>query len=122
MSLFASTLGEAVVALCLIFFAYSTVIGWYYYGEKGLTYLIGTRGIWLYRVLFLCCLVFGAVQPVPLIWTMASVLIAFMIFPNLLSLLLLSGQVKRLTADFIRNEKTQEGYREKPFHHIYEAR
>lgn len=120
--LLASTLGEVIVALCLIFFAYSTVIGWYYYGEKGLTYLFGTRGVWPYRVLFLGCLVLGAVQPVPLIWTVATVLIAFMIFPNLLSLLLLSNKVKRLTDDFIRNEKTGEGYLEKPFHHIHEAK
>ena len=119
---FTASLGEVVVAMCLIFFAYSTVIGWYYYGEKGLTYLVGTKGIWPYRIVFLCCLVFGAVQPVPLIWTIATVLIGFMIFPNLLSLLLLSKQVKRLTADFIRNEKTGEGYLEKPFYHIHEAR
>ena len=119
---FATNLGEMIVALCLIFFAYSTVIGWYYYGEKGLTYLVGTKGVWPYRALFLLCLVFGAVQPVPLIWTIATVMIAFMIFPNLLSLLLLSKQVQRLTNDFIRNEKTGEGYLEKPFHHIHEAK
>lgn len=119
---FGANLGEFVVALCLIFFAYSTVIGWYYYGEKGLTYLVGTKGVWPYRALFLACLVFGAVQPVPLIWTIATVMIAFMIFPNLLSLLLLSKQVKRLTADFIQNEETGKGYLEKPFHHIHEAK
>lgn len=122
LGVFATSLGEIVVATCLIFFAYSTVIGWYYYGEKGLTYLTGTRGVWPYRIVFLLCLVFGAVQPVPLIWTVATVLIAFMIFPNLLSLLLLSKQVKRLTEDFIQNERTGEGYLEKPFHHIHEAK
>ncbi len=113
--------GEHIVTLCLIFFAYSTIIGWYYYGEKAMNYVVGMKGIWLYRMIFLLLLVVGAVQPVPLIWTIASVMISFMIFPNLLSLLLLSGKVKKLTEDFIQNEKTGEGYIEKPFHHIHKA-
>lgn len=103
-------LGEVIVAVCLIFFAYSTIIGWYYYGEKGINYLAGAKSVWVYRAVYVVCLVLGAIQPVPLIWTIASVLIAFMIFPNLLSLLLLSSKVKRLTDDFFKHKKTGEPF------------
>ena len=117
-----TTIGAITVSICLMFFAYSTIVGWYYYGEKGLTYIFGEKIVWPYRLVYLVCLVVGAIQPVPLIWSIASVLVAFMIFPNLLCLLLLSGKVRRLTKDYFRNKATGEGYLEKPFHHIYEAR
>lgn len=113
-------LGELIVAVCLVFFAYSTIIGWYYYGEKGINYLAGQKSVWAYRGVYIVCLVLGAIQPVPLIWTVASVLIAFMIFPNLLSLLLLSGKVKRLTDDFFQSKKTGAPFTLQAFFHDIE--
>ena len=116
-------LGEVIVTACIIFFAYSSIIGWYYYGEKGIQYLFKQKALFFYKIAFVGALIFGAMQSVPLIWTIASVMISFMVIPNLIALLLLSGQVKRLTKDFMRaknnklNAEQSTPFNEKAFFH-----
>ncbi len=84
-------LGSLVVSVGLVLFAYSTILGWSYYGEKSLEYLLGERSVRPYRIAF-CVVVFvGAVQPLELVWTAADIFNGLMALPNLVGLLALSG-------------------------------
>lgn len=82
--------GGIIVAIGLILFAYSTMLGWSYYGEKSLEYLFSEKWVKPYRIVF-CLLVFlGAVTKLNLVWTIAEVFNGFMALPNLIGLLALS--------------------------------
>jgi AGCS family alanine or glycine:cation symporter len=81
--------GGAIVAVGLALFAYSTVIGWSYYGEKCIEYLLGERSIVPYRVLFTLMVGVGAVMRVDLVWQFADAMNGLMALPNLVALLLL---------------------------------
>ena len=87
------TSGGIVVATALILFAYTTLLGWSYYGEKAVEYLFGVRSIRPYRVLFCCLIAVGAVVELDLVWTFADVMNGLMALPNLVGLLGLSGVV-----------------------------
>jgi AGCS family alanine or glycine:cation symporter len=93
---FSSTLpgnfGGIIVTVGLVFFAYSTILGWSYYGEKSLQYLLGAKSIRPYRLLF-CVMVFvGAViTKVELVWSFADILNGLMAVPNLIALIALNG-------------------------------
>jgi AGCS family alanine or glycine:cation symporter len=89
--------GGIVVAIGLILFAYSTLIGWSYYGEKSVEYLLGERAVRPYRVVFCILVVVGAVAHLELVWTFADVMNGLMALPNLVGLLALSGVVVRET-------------------------
>ena len=93
---FASVLGPAgewVVALSLILFAFSSILGWSCYGQQGLRYLTGgDRFLPLYRAVFLGCIVLGAVSDVSPLWQLVDLCNALMALPNLTALLLLSPQ------------------------------
>ncbi|HXV60303.1 MAG TPA: sodium:alanine symporter family protein [Vicinamibacteria bacterium] len=94
---------SALVALCSFLFGFSTLIGWYYYGEKCFEYLFGAKGIFPYRVIYTILILIGAVVPVPLVWAIGTLLNGFMAFPNLIGLIMLGGVVARLTKDFFSN-------------------
>ncbi|HPG41302.1 MAG TPA: sodium:alanine symporter family protein [bacterium] len=85
-------IGGYIVAVGLIFFAYSTILGWSYYGEKAIEYLFGYKIVMPYRVIY-CIMVFvGAViSKVELVWTFADIMNGLMALPNLIGLLALSG-------------------------------
>ncbi len=97
--------GSFIVSISLVFFAYSTIISWSYYGDRCFEYLLGPRAILPYRYLFCCFVVIGAVGGLDLIWTMADNLNAMMALPNLVALLLLSGEVTREKTDYVRRMK-----------------
>lgn len=84
-------LGGVVVAIGLILFAYSTILGWSYYGEKALEFLLGEKSILPYRVLFTIFVFLGAVLSLKVVWTMADIMNGLMAFPNLIGLMGLSG-------------------------------
>jgi AGCS family alanine or glycine:cation symporter len=86
-------LGGLVVALGLIFFAYSTILGWSYYGEKALEYLLGTAAIMPYRWVYCLFVAVGAVLDLKLVWAISDVMNGLMAIPNLIGLLGLSGVV-----------------------------
>jgi len=97
------TSGGIVVALGLIFFAYSTILGWSYYGEKALEYLLGPKLVKPYRVLF-CVFVFvGAMVKLNVVWTIADIMNGLMAFPNLVGLLGLAGVVAAETRNYFQN-------------------
>ncbi len=95
--------GTKFVAICLFFFAFSTIIGWYFFGESNVKYLFGKKGILPYRALVSIVIVFGTVINVPLVWELADMFNALMVFPNLIALLGMSALVFKIANDFEGN-------------------
>ncbi|MBW4935155.1 alanine/glycine:cation symporter family protein [Marinobacter sp. F4206] len=93
-------LGKLAVTLSLLFFSFSSVVGWSYYGDRGTGYLFGNRQIKHYRKLFCLLLPLGAVMDLELIWGLCDIANGLMAVPNLIALLLLSPLVVRLTRDY----------------------
>jgi AGCS family alanine or glycine:cation symporter len=89
--------GGFVVAFGLTVFAFTTILGWSYYGERCAEYLFGERVIWPYRVAWVLVIPVGAMGNLGIIWTAADILNGLMAVPNLVALLLLSPVVFRLT-------------------------
>ena len=94
--------GHLIVAISLILFAYSTILGWCYYGEKSIEYLAGPKAIRPYRVLFILLIGVGALLKLDLVWGLADIFNGLMAGPNLIALLLLSPVVARETRDYLR--------------------
>jgi alanine or glycine:cation symporter, AGCS family len=94
------TWGNFVVTVSLVLFAFSTVIGWSYYGETGIVYLVGTKAATPYRLLWLVFIYLGAVGSLHLVWDIADTLNGLMAIPNLLSILLSVALLRRLISEF----------------------
>lgn len=97
---FAETLGaggEMLVAIATALFAYSTLLGWSYYGEKAVEYLAGSRVIRIYRVVFVTVVIVGAMMKLEFVWNFSDLMNGLMAIPNLIALLLLSKIVKQET-------------------------
>ncbi len=92
--------GHRVVAICLSFFAFSTILGWSYYGERSLEYLVGVKAVLPYRLLFVVVTAVAAVIELDVVWMVSDVMNGLMAFPNLIGLLLLSGIVLRETRSY----------------------
>ncbi len=102
--------GQYVVTIGLIFFAYSTVLGWSYYGDRCFEYLFGDKGIVFYRWSFVIVAFLGATAKLEVVWNIADTLNGCMAVPNLIGLLLLSGVVVRETKVFNHvRKKEKEG-------------
>lgn len=99
--------GDIVVSLGIIFFAYSTIIGWCYYGEKSVEFLLGVKSVKPYRVIFVIAVFFGAISNLNLVWTFADIMNALMAIPNLIGLIGLSGVVYWETKNYF-NRKNGE--------------
>lgn len=102
--------GSMLVTVALVLFAYSTVLGWSYYGEKCFYYLVGHKGLIPYRIVFSICAFFGSVLKLGLVWDIADTFNGAMAIPNLIALLLLSGVIVSETKDFKKireREKSQ---------------
>ncbi len=93
--------GGVIVAIGIILFAYSTILGWCYYGEKCLEYLISEKAVIYYRVIFVLFVFVGAVAQLDFVWTFSDVMNGLMAVPNLIALLLLSGVVVAETRNFL---------------------
>lgn len=96
----AATLGHSgtlIVALATALFAYSTLIGWNYYGEKAVEYLFGPRAIRIYRIFFIAAVIVGATTSLEFVWNFSDLMNGMMAIPNLIGLLLLSKVIKAET-------------------------
>lgn len=96
--------GNYVVAVALAVFAFTTILGWSFYGERCIEYLFGVKAIWPYRVLWIIAIPVGATSNLGLIWLIADTLNAMMALPNLIALALLSPVVFRLTREHFSRE------------------
>ena len=99
--------GGWIVTFGLVFFAYSTILGWCYYGEKCATYLVGEGGVLPYRMIYVASVMAGTVLSLDLVWSASDVFNGLMALPNLIALVLLSGVVVKETHDFF--EKRRKG-------------
>jgi AGCS family alanine or glycine:cation symporter len=93
-------LGPYIVLLSVLLFAVSTAIAWSYYGDRCANYLFGPRAILPYKAAFVTAHFLGAVVSLSVAWTLGDVFLGIVILPNLLALLLLSGNVKEMTASY----------------------
>lgn len=100
--------GQYLVGFGLVFFAYSTLIAWSYYGDRCAEFLFGEKAIPVYRWIYVVCITIGAVGGLRVIWTIADIFNALMAIPNLIGLILLSGIVARETKRYCRRLKNGE--------------
>ncbi|MBE7719840.1 alanine/glycine:cation symporter family protein [Lacrimispora indolis] len=96
-------LGPVILVIGIITFAYSTILGWSYYGERCCEYLFGARGMLPYKVIFVAIVVVGPVLSLDLVWTISDILNALMAIPNLVAVLLLSGVVAKDTRYYLNH-------------------
>lgn len=96
-------LGPVILVIGIITFAYSTILGWSYYGERCCEYLFGARGMLPYKVIFVAIVVVGPVLSLDLVWTISDILNALMAIPNLIAVLLLSGVVAKDTRYYLNH-------------------
>ena len=93
------TIGGAFVAICMLFFAFSTIIGWYFFGEQNVKALFGHKAVKAYAAIVVVCIVIGSALHVDLVWNLSDLFNGLMVFPNLIALLALSGIVAKAAHD-----------------------
>jgi AGCS family alanine or glycine:cation symporter len=96
--------GPAVVAVGLALFAFSTLLGWAYYGERNLEYLLGRRAVVPYRIVFIVAIFVGSLATLDAVFAFSDLMNGLMAFPNLVGLLLLSGVVVRETRGYFERQ------------------
>ncbi|MBR5102313.1 MAG: alanine:cation symporter family protein [Muribaculaceae bacterium] len=93
--------GEPILLVGILTFAFSTILGWSYYGERAMEYLAGKRSILFYRFMWIALCFVGSVMSLGVVWNIADIMNAFMAIPNLVALLLLSGVIARDTKHYL---------------------
>lgn len=93
-----------ILMICLVFFAFTTILGWDYYGERCLEYLSGKNmtAVMIYRILYIAAVFIGPYMTVSAVWTIADIFNGLMALPNLVALFALSGVVAKDTKDYFR--------------------
>ena len=103
------SIGGALLTISLALFAFTTILGWNYYGERAVLYLAGVRAILPYRIVFIALIACGAFLKLEAIWVLADIVNGLMAIPNLIALIALSGIVVRETQRYL--DKLQRGSR-----------
>ncbi|MEL0608973.1 sodium:alanine symporter family protein [Vibrio echinoideorum] len=98
----ADTLGPMLVSVGLIFFAFTTILGWNYYGERCVVFLLGTKAVLPYKIIFIALVASGAFLKLDMIWLMADIVNGLMAIPNLIGLILLRHVVIEETKLFFK--------------------
>lgn len=100
--------GPYLIMICLCLFAFTTILGWCYYGERCLEYLAGVKGINVYRLVFVLLIAISGFLKLEVIWVLADIVNGLMAFPNLIGLIGLSGVVVAETKLYMNHLKEQE--------------
>ena len=100
--------GTPILTFGIITFAFSTILGWSYYGERAVEYLGGRRAVFCYRVLWILLVLVGSVLSLNLVWNISDLMNAMMAIPNLIALLLLSGVIARDTNYYLWEKHLDE--------------
>lgn len=103
-----ANLGKSIVNIGLIFFAFTTIIGWNYYGEKALQYLTGIKAIKIYKILFIVFVAIGPFLPLNIVFVMADIVNGLMALPNLVGLIALRKVIISETREFFERIDTKE--------------
>lgn len=98
-----SDFGSIVLTIFLVLFAFTTILGWNYYGERCFEFLFGVRFIWLYRVVFVLMVLLGGFIELDMVWIIADIVNALMALPNLIALLVLSPVVVTETKKYFKH-------------------
>ena len=89
--------GSVFIAICMLFFAFSTIIGWYFFGEVNVKALFGKKAVKIYAALVVVCVILGSSLKVDLVWNLSDLFNGLMVFPNLVALIALSGVVAKMS-------------------------
>ena len=107
-------IGEPLLTFGSLTFAFSTILGWSYYGESAVNYLEGRHINRFYRILFIVALFFGSIITLDVIWNIADCMNALMTIPNLIALLLLSGVAASETKKYLWSDRLDDEMEEPP--------
>ena len=88
--------GDIFVAICLLFFAFSTILSWHFFGQINVKYLFGQKAVKVYSLVVIAFIVVGSTLKVELVWELADFFNGLMVIPNVLALIVLSGVVVRI--------------------------
>ena len=101
-------IGEKFIAIAMFLFAFTTVLGWSHYGSKAWEYLFGAKTTFIFRIIHVCTVIFGAVLTSSLAWDISDTFNGLMMIPNLIGVLVLSPLVVKITKNYLRREKKGE--------------
>ncbi|SNT38983.1 amino acid carrier protein [Actinomadura meyerae] len=100
--------GSVIVTLGVLFFAFSTLLGWSYYGERCMEYLFGRRAVLPYRIVFIVAIYIGSVSTLTAVWTFSDVMNGLMALPNLIGLVILGPLVWRETRAYFKDRPKED--------------
>lgn len=92
--------GDIFIAVCLLFFAFSTILSWHFFGAINMEYLLGSKAVKLYSMVVVICIVVGAMLKVDLVWELADFFNGLMVIPNVLALFALGGVVSKIHKEY----------------------
>ena len=96
--------GDKIITIGVLLFAISTVISWSFYGDRSTEYLFGEKAIPVYRVFYITFVFIGAIATLEAMWAFGDAALGFMTFPNLISIIMLSGVLKKMTNEYFSME------------------
>ena len=105
-------IGEPLLTFGLLTFAFSTILGWSYYGERAMEYLSGKKLMYAYRLVYIIAIFFGSIASLGVVWNIADCMNALMAIPNLLSLLLLNGIIVHETRKYLWRDNLEKDMNE----------
>ena len=110
-----SGLVEGLLSVCLLIFAFTTILGWNYYGDRCVSYITKDNKKWqkIFRIVHIALIFVGPYLTVSLVWSVADVINSFMAFPNIIALIALSGVVAKETKDYFKKKKEQKSTEQK---------
>ncbi len=94
-------IGSGFIAIAILLFAYSTVLGWSHYGTTACRYLFGEKGVWPYRIIFVLLVLGGSVMEAQLAWDISDTFNGLMMIPNLIGVIVLAPQVAKCTKNYV---------------------
>lgn len=106
--------GRVIFSIILPLFAFTTILSWSFYGEKAVEYLSNKVGVIIYKIVYLIIIVIGATLNLELVWSIADTFNGLMAIPNLISLILLSGNVYAITTNYLRRHHKSKHYNINP--------
>ncbi|MEL6536819.1 MAG: amino acid carrier protein [Bacteroidota bacterium] len=92
--------GQYIVSIGLLMFAFSTAISWSYYGDRAMTFLLGSKSVVYYRVVYVAGFILASFTDTTIVWSLSAIAIAVMTLPNLLGITLLSGEMKNTVKEY----------------------
>jgi len=110
---------DVLLAIAILLFAFSTVLGWSFYGTKAIEYIFGTKSTIIYKVVFVSVIIVGATMNLQLVWDIADTLNALMAIPNLIGVLFLSGIVIKITKNYTARKLSKNHKYERPMYSAY---